>query len=105
MKHLTSLAAVGAAMTLFAAASPAYADGWDRSRTVIGPDGGQYTAHGEGYCEDGHCSSQQQWTGPRGRTVTRQGSAECHDGYCRGRATYTGPNGGQAVVKRRFRRY
>ncbi len=105
MKRMTCIAAIGAAMTLFAAASPAYADGWKRERTVIGPHGGVSTFRGSGYCDDGECASKQKWTGPHGRTVTRRGSTSCHDGYCEGTAEWTGSRGNTAVVKRRFHRY
>lgn len=105
MKKLTTLAAIGAALTVFAAASPAYADGWDRQRVIIGPHGGEHHFKGRGYCDEHGCASQQRWTGPRGRTLTRKGSTDCYGGYCEGKAVWTGPRGNSAVVKRRFRRW
>ena len=105
MKKVTSLAALGAVLTVFAAASPAYADGWERQRTVIGPYGGERNFHGGGYCDEDGCDSHQQWTGPHGQTVTRKGYTDCYGEVCRGKAVWTGPNGNQAVVKRRFRRW
>lgn len=105
MKYLSSLAIAGAAMTVFAAASPAFADGWDRSRTVVGPEGGVWTFNGRGSCDHGECSSEQRWTGPGGGTVTRRGGTRCYDGVCEGTAKWTGPRGNSGVVKRRFERY
>ena len=105
MKKVTAIVAIGAAMTIFTAANPAYADGWQRSRKVIGPYGGVHTFEGRGYCNENGCKSRQQWTGPRGRTLTRHGRTKCYDGYCQGSAKWAGPHGGSAVVKRRFRRY
>ena len=67
MKKVTAIVAIGAAMTIFTAANPAYADGWQRSRKVIGPYGGVHTFEGHGYCNENGCKSRQQWTGPRGR--------------------------------------
>lgn len=104
MKHFASLAALGAVMTMFTFASPAYADGWERSRTVIGPYGGKRTFESRGSCEHGSCSSEQRWTGPRGRTVTRRGSTSCYGGECSGSAEWSGPRG-TTSVKRRFQRY
>ena len=105
MRKLTTLAAFGAVLSVFAAASPAYADGWERSRKITGPHGGERSFYGRGDCDYDGCSSQQQWKGPNGRTVTREGSSDCYGRYCEGEAVWTGPNGGQAVVERRFRRW
>ena len=87
MKQLSSLAAIGAALTVFAVASPAYADGWERSRTVHGPYSGEHNFRGSGNCNDDSCSSRQEWTGPGGGTITRKGSTSCYDGYCEGSAS------------------
>lgn len=105
MKTVKAIAAIGAAIAMFTTANPAYADGWERSRTIIGPNGGKHMVEGSGYCDAYGCESRQRWTGPRGRSVTRHGSTECYDGYCEGWAKWTGPNGGSTVVNRRFRRY
>ena len=105
MKKLTAIAAIGAAMTMFAAASPASADGWDRSRTVIGPHGGEHEFEGRGYCDEDGCASRQRWRGPHGRTLTRRGHTECHDDHCERTSVWVGPRGHKRVVRHHFHRY
>lgn len=105
MKRLTTLTAIAAALTVFAAASPAYADGWERERSIYGPYGGERHFYGSGDCDDNGCASHQHWTGPGGRTLTRKGYTDCYGGKCEGTAVWTGPRGNEAVVERRFRRW
>lgn len=105
MRKLTTLAAIGTALTVFAAASPAYADGWERSRSVTGPYGGERHFYGSGSCDEYGCASRQEWSGPNGGTVTRQGYTDCYGDHCRGKAVWTGPNGNKTVVRRNFRRW
>lgn len=104
MKHFAPLA-IAAAFMVAGAASASAQEGWSRSKTVTGPNGGVYSAQGSGSCSGSHCSSTQRWTGPAGNTVTREGSTGCRGAWCRTTATYTGPNGGTATRARVYRRY
>lgn len=103
MKSLTVLAAIAAGSLVFA--SSASAQGWERSRTAVGPYGGTATFNGAGSCSGGTCSSHQSWTGPGGNSVTRDGSTSCSGGACNGTTTWTGPRGNTVSRSRRFHRY
>jgi hypothetical protein len=87
-----SIPAAFALMMLTSAA--AHAD-WQRTTTTIGPKGGVWTSEGQGQCQNGICTSNQQYTGPRGNVTTRTGQSSCANGVCEGSATYTGPKGRQ----------
>lgn len=104
MKRFAPFALTAAFIVAGATAASAQ-QGWSRSKTVTGPNGGVYTAQGSGSCSGGHCSSTQRWTGPEGNTVMRSGSTGCRGAWCRTTATYTGPNGGNATRSRVYRRY
>lgn len=104
MKRFAPLALTAAFLVAGATAASAQAS-WSRSKTVVGPHGGVYTAQGSGSCAGNRCSSTQRWTGPAGRTITRSGSTACRGAWCRTTATYTGPHGGTATRGRVYRRY
>lgn len=104
MKRFAPLA-LAVVFMVFGAAAASAQEGWSRSKTVTGPNGGVYSAQGSGSCSGNRCSSTQQWTGPAGNTVTRSGTTGCRGAWCGTKATYTGPNGGTATRTRVYRRY
>lgn len=103
MKKLAVVAMAAVLGTAFAAS--ANAQGWERNRTTVGPNGGVWTFKGQGECYGGSCGSNQVWTGPAGNSVNRSGSSSCAGGSCSGTATWTGPRGKTVQRSRSFRRY
>lgn len=104
MKRFAPLA-LGAVFMVAGATAASAHDSWSRSKTVVGPHGGVYSAQGSGSCAGNRCSSTQRWTGPAGNTVSRSGTTGCRGAWCRTTARYTGPNGGSATRSRVYRRY
>ncbi|MEL6375253.1 MAG: hypothetical protein AAFR04_14955 [Pseudomonadota bacterium] len=93
-----------AAALFFASVLSAQAQGWDRSVSGVGPNGGTWSKSASGSCAGGVCSSNQRYTGPRGNSFTRSGTSSCAGGVCSGTATYTGPRGRSFTRTLRFRR-